>query len=277
MVIMVMTIILIIGYRFGHTGKLDRLDYQSGESAVVKVNHDRSTLDPRSWRADHVKYARLDRFSRNRDGGLADLDGRNVAHDTLRQRQFIYPSGWHQRMIDHQLILNRGHLIAYSLSKGIDQNGRYRPNQPSGDQNNPKNLFTQTAFSNQKLQTIYESRVRHALYQHKRVIFKAQPVFRDRELMARGVHLQAISTDGSLNFNVYLFNVQPEVKFDYATGEAEADPGIKVPVPKASPHFHDRRPVSRSFTAKGDDWRKRNYRYRPARRGQLIEKRLIVN
>ena len=278
MVLAVMVIILAIGQALNRDSNLAQMNYRPGNSAVVKLNHNRSTLNPHSWRADHVRYAQLDRFQRNHDGNGADLDNRNVAHDTLRQRQFIYPSGWHQKMIDHQLIVNRGHLIAYSLSKGIARNGNYRPDQLSGDQNNPDNLFTQTAFSNQKLQTIYESKVRQALYQHKRVIFKAQPIFRGHELMARGVHLQAVSTDRALNFNVYLFNVQPGVKFDYMTGEAAADPAMRIPVPRAAPRFHDQHSAGRSLTARqGNDWQKRDYRYRPARRGRLMEKRVVVN
>ncbi|EEI24344.1 hypothetical protein C5L34_002538 [Lentilactobacillus hilgardii] len=49
--------------------------------------------------------------------------------------------------------------------------------------------------------------------------------------MARGIHLEAISTDRSLDFNVYLFNVQPNVKFDYATGRSTIDRTMKVPEP----------------------------------------------
>ncbi|MCT7718138.1 MAG: DNA/RNA non-specific endonuclease, partial [Lactobacillus iners] len=91
----------------------------------------------------------------------------------------------------------------------IDQSGRYNPNNQSGDQNNIKNLFTQTAFSNQKIQTIFESKVRKALRMGQKVIFQATPIFRGNELMARGINLQAISVNGWLDFNVYIFNVQP--------------------------------------------------------------------
>ena len=64
--------------------------------------------------------------------------------------------------------------------------------QLSGDQNNPKNLFTQSAYSNQNIQTIFEAKVRRALRQNKRVIYQATAVFRGNELMARGVNLQAV-------------------------------------------------------------------------------------
>lgn len=127
----------------------------------------------------------------------------------MRVRQYIQPSGWH---FNHgKQIYNRGHLIAYSVSAEINQQGQYSPNEQSGDQNNPKNLFTQTAYTNQKIQTIYENKVRQALQQNKKVIYSATTIFRGTERMARGIDLQAITTDKTLNFNVYIFNVQPAI------------------------------------------------------------------
>ena len=46
--------------------------------------------------------------------------------------------------------------------------------------------------------------------------------------MARGVNLQAVSTDGSLNFNVYLYNVQPGYEFNYNNGRAKVNQQIQV-------------------------------------------------
>ena len=260
--------------------RLADLKYDPGHSAIVKVNRNRSTLNPNDWRSDHVQYSNLDRLNRASEGNTADLAKPNVANDSLRQRQYVYPSGWHQKFVGQMPILNRGHLIAYSLSKGIDISGRYQPQNQSGDQNNPKNLFTQTAFSNQKLQTIYESKVRAALRKGKKVIFQARPIFKDHDLMARGIHLQAISTDRSLNFNVYLFNVQPGVKFDYSTGRSQVDNQIRVPTPKGAPDFNriDRRKLSRDveYHLLRETHHRYHYRYRPARTGSLRRKRLIV-
>lgn len=211
--------------------QLAKLTYHSGESSFVYVNHNRAKLNPRKWRTNHVVYSNLDALNRTSRGNLAYLERRNLASDDNRVRQFVEPTAWHQKFVDRQPIINRGHLIAYSISKGINQNGHYRPGDTSGDQNNPKNLFTQTAFSNQRVQTIYEQRIRSALKAGKRVIFFAKPIFRGKELMARGIHLEAISTDRTLNFNVYLFNVQPKVAFNYATGRSTIDRQMNVPVP----------------------------------------------
>ena len=70
--------------------------------------------------------------------------------------------------------------------------------------------------------------VRKALRENKRVIYQATAVFRGNELMARGVNLQAVSTDGTLDFNVYLYNIQPGYQFNYNNGRAKVDRQMQV-------------------------------------------------
>ena len=55
------------------------------------------------------------------------------------------------------------------------------------------------------------------------VLYKVAPDFRDNELMARGVRIQAQSVDSKddeLSFDVYCYNVQPGYALDYLTGAA---------------------------------------------------------
>ena len=208
--------------------KLANLDFKSGDKAYVYVNNNKSTLIKNAWKVNKVIYSNLDNLNRTSHSNTAFLEPRNVANDSLRVRQFINPTAWHSNRENGTQIYNRGHLIAYSVSAGIDQDGNYNPNNQSGDQNNPKNLFTQTAFSNQKIQTIFEGKVRNALKQGNRVIFQATPIFRGNELMARGINLQAISLNNNLDFNVYIYNVQPDYVFDYNNGRAKIDRNMVV-------------------------------------------------
>ena len=208
--------------------KLANLDFKSGDKAYVYVNNNKSTLIKNAWKVNKVIYSNLDNLNRTSHSNTAFLDPRNVANDSLRVRQFINPTAWHSNRENGTQIYNRGHLIAYSVSAGIDQDGNYNPNNQSGDQNNPKNLFTQTAFSNQKIQTIFEGKVRNALKQGNKVIFQATPIFRGNELMARGINLQAISLNNDLDFNVYIYNVQPDYVFDYNNGRAKIDRNMVV-------------------------------------------------
>lgn len=223
----------------GDIKTLSATNYKSNTSTVLNVNNGQSTLDPDSWATNKVIYANLDSMNRTSNGNTAYLQSNNVANDELRTTQTVKPTGWHQKFVNGKAILNRGHEIAYSLSKGIAMDGSYNPSQQSGDQNNPKNLFTQTAWANQKLQTVYESKVRNALKAGKKVIYQVTPVFNSDDLMAKGVQLQAISTDKTLNFNVFIYNVQPGIKFNYTNGTSTIDNSMQVPALPDSPTFND--------------------------------------
>ncbi len=205
--------------------KLANLNFKSGDKPIVFINRNNSTLN-KNWVKNRIDYQNLDSWNRTSASVTAFLDENNLITNSQRTRQIWKPTGWHSNRPGEE-IYNRGHLIAYSLSNGINKNGVYTGN-ASGDLDNPKNLFTQTAFSNQKLQTYYERQVREALYSGQKVIYQATPIFRGDEKMARGINLQAISTNGMLNFNVYLFNVQPGYKFNYQTGRAIKDNTMKI-------------------------------------------------
>ncbi len=220
---------------------LTELNYKSGDKAYIELNGNHANLKASDWKYNHVDYANLDNLNRTSLANIGYLEKRNLANSALRARQYVYPTAWHQKMINREAIINRGHLIAYSISGGINSDGKYQNSHQTGDQNNLKNLFTQTAFSNQKVQTIYEAKVRNALRENKKVIFYAKPIFRGNELMARGIHLQALSTDKTLDFNVYIYNVQPGISFDYATGRSRIDRSMQVPTPEGAPSFNNKK------------------------------------
>lgn len=210
--------------------RLAQLNYRPGTIPVVQVNHGRSTLNPKSWRTNKVLYQRLDSRRRTSGSNTAFLQQRNLADTDLRIQQGVQPTGWHSNQ-DGQLVYNRGHLIAYSLTAGINmQTGKYQPS-AVGDQDNVRNLFTESDFTNQMLQTIYEARVRHAIENGKHVVYQATPIFRGNEELARGINLQALSTDGTLNFNIYLYNIEPGISFNYTDGSSSTDTKMKIPVP----------------------------------------------
>lgn len=211
--------------------RLAQINFTSGHSAIYQVHGGKSTLNPKSWQRDQVLYQKMDSLGRTSSSTVAMLNWHNHANTALRIQQQTDPSGWHDNR-NQRMVYNRGHLIAYSLTGGIDpQTGQYNGRQARGDQDNPRNLFTETDFTNQVLQTIYEAKVRRAIESHQRVIYQATPIFRGNERMARGINLQAISTDGSLNFNVYLLNVEPGTAFNYSDGSSWPDDHVSVLVP----------------------------------------------
>ena len=55
------------------------------------------------------------------------------------------------------------------------------------------------------------------------VLYRVTPVFEGANLVASGVQLEAFSVEDEgegVCFNVYVYNVQPGVGIDYATGES---------------------------------------------------------
>ncbi|MBT8811634.1 DNA-entry nuclease [Lactobacillus delbrueckii subsp. bulgaricus] len=94
------------------------------------------------------------------------------------------PTAWHNKKIAGGWLYNRSHLIGYQLT---------------GQNNNPKNLITGTRQSNDPGMLKYE--------------------FRGRELLARGVEMEAQSTgSNAVRFHVYIFNVQDGIKLNYSNG-----------------------------------------------------------
>lgn len=124
----------------------------------------------------------------------------------------VKPSGWHlvkYDCVDGKYLYNRCHLIGYQLA---------------GENANEKNLITGTRYLNVVGMLPFENQV--AAYVQEtgnHVLYRVTPVFSGTELVARGVQMEAMSVEdrgGGVCFNVYVYNVQPGVEIDYATGES---------------------------------------------------------
>ncbi|CAJ2236622.1 DNA/RNA non-specific endonuclease [Companilactobacillus paralimentarius] len=206
--------------------------YASGDKAVKILNNDRpTTIQANDFDQAHIDYGGLDNLNRTKTA-TAYLTRNNLGKSNTRTEQTWRPTGWHNepKTINGTRVIpqNRGHLIAYTMTFNLNKSGQTQQGQ-LGSIDNPYNLFTQTEFSNQKTMTEIEQMVRNKLAQNKKIIYQVTPIFRGNELMARGVWVQALSTDGSLKINRYLWNVQNNIVFDYATGRSTVDRTFTVP------------------------------------------------
>ena len=113
-------------------------------------------------------------------------------------------------LIEDKYLYNRCHLIAYMLS---------------GENANPQNLITGTRYLNISGMLPYEKRVADYIENGGgAVLYRATPVFLGDDLVARGVELEAEALrDPEFSFHVFLYNVQPGVRIDYASGQSKRE------------------------------------------------------
>lgn len=129
----------------------------------------------------------------------------------------ISPTGWHSvkyDTVDGKYLYNRCHLIGYQLTAEND---------------NEKNLITGTRYMNVEGMLPFEDMVADYVREtDHHVLYRVTPVFRGKNLLAEGVQMEAYSVEDKgqgICFNVFVYNVQPGISIDYATGDSRKENG----------------------------------------------------
>ena len=128
----------------------------------------------------------------------------------------VKPSGWHtvryDDLVDGKYLYNRCHLIGFQLA---------------GENANEENLITGTRYMNVEGMLPFEDMVDDYVDDTGcHVLYRVTPIFQGTELVARGVQMEAESVEDQgegICFNVYVYNDQPGITIDYATGASSLE------------------------------------------------------
>ena len=192
---------------------MDSLAEYAGEPYVILYgNQPAFTEEERTCTQTYEAYSEMDLLGRcgvaNACVGL-DL----MPTEARGSIGMVKPSGWHtvryDDLVDGNYLYNRCHLIGYQLS---------------GENANEMNLITGTRYLNVQGMLPFENQVADYVRETgNHVLYRVTPDFRNVELVARGVQIEAWSVEDhgeGVCFHVYCYNVQPGVEIRYLDGES---------------------------------------------------------
>ena len=124
----------------------------------------------------------------------------------------VKPTGWDSvkyDCVDGKYLYNRCHLIGFQLT---------------GENANPQNLITGTRYMNVDGMLPFENEVADYVKETEHhVMYRVTPDFQGENLVANGVQIEALSVEDNgegVSYNVYVYNIQPGIIIDYATGKS---------------------------------------------------------
>ena len=125
----------------------------------------------------------------------------------------IKPTGWHtvryDDIISDKYLYNRCHLIGFQLA---------------GENANEKNLVTGTRYMNVDGMLPFENMIADYVKEtDNHVLYRVTPIFVGDNLVCRGVEMEAYSVEDNgegTSFHVFVYNIQPGIEIDYATGDS---------------------------------------------------------
>ena len=124
----------------------------------------------------------------------------------------VKPTGWVQHQydfVDGGNLYNRCHLIGFQLT---------------GENANEKNLITGTRYMNVDGMLPFENMVADYIKETgNHVLYRVTPIYTGDNLVADGVEMEArsVEDDGDgICYHVFVYNEQPGVAIDHATGES---------------------------------------------------------
>ena len=198
----------------------------SGKPYAIVNNNIPSFSSAELTTVGYEKYSSLDRLGRTRFAiASVGLETMPKANEERGNISSVYPTGWEQAQyscISGTWLYNRCHLIGWQLS---------------AENANKCNLLTGTKYLNINGMLPFENMVADYIKETgNHVAYRITPIYNGNDLLASGVQMEAFSVEDNgdgICFNVYCYNVQPEITIDYATGKSRG-PSNNAPTPTPS-------------------------------------------
>lgn len=190
---------------------VDNLPEFSGEPYIVVENNMPDFSEEELQTEAYEEYSELDELGRC-GTAKANIGEELMPTEEREGISQIKPSGWKNKAyddVDGGYLYNRCHLIGFQLT---------------AENANEENLITGTRYMNTEGMLPFENLVADYIQEtENHVLYEVTPVFEDDNLVASGVLMEAKSVEDEgegVCFYVYVYNVQPGIEIDYATGES---------------------------------------------------------
>ncbi len=194
---------------------------QYSESLFIQLNDNVPVFsDDEKTTTGYENYSELDSLGRC---GVAvaslGLDTMPAPDEERGSISSVYPSGWKYdgvsnnnkydtSLVSGGYIYNRSHMIGWQLS---------------AENANDRNLITGTRYFNTPGMLDFENMVADYIKETgNHVAYRVTPVYVGNNLVCHGVQIEAYSVEDNgdgISFNVFIYNVQPGIVIDYATGD----------------------------------------------------------
>lgn len=187
----------------------DQIPAYSGE-ATITLNNDIPYFEDNEKTTKHyVVFSSLDDLGRCRRA-MANICIETLPHQEKKEiPEDIKPSGWTSKGkiddIEQPLVLCQ--LLGYECIS---------------DNSTKENFITGTQAMNQDLRLYERKIVEYVRETNNHVLYRITPLFHDNDMMAQGVELEIYSVEDNgsgLCYHKFIYNVQPGITIDYATGE----------------------------------------------------------
>ena len=192
----------------------DSIPEYNGE-AYVYINNNIPTFTDEEKTLESLEYySPLDNLGRC-GVAFASVSKETMPTEDRESISNIEPTGWQSvkyDIVSGGYLYNRCHLIGYQLT---------------GENANAENLITCTRYMNATTMLQFEQEV--AAYVEEtgnHVLYRVTPYFEGDNLVATGVSIEAYSIEDNcegISFNVFVYNVEPGITIDYATGESKLE------------------------------------------------------